>query len=486
MKNIVSTLACFLFLAGGCATVKPMSDSDIFESYESIATLKTRLSAAQGNEINVLAPTGFARSEELFGESLELARKGERAEANRTANQALNALSSAEKDAAQSRDIMWEVLEYRGRAQKAGAPGVSKEEFEDVEKRFREATRLVERDEVNAAKDRRPALLKSYSNLEVKTLKEGTVAKAKASLERASAQKTDDHAPKTFGRAQKEFNLATATLEEDPLQVEKANQHAALADKLAQEAEQITELARVFERRDYSYEDIILWHHEQLTEINKPFGDSLNFQQPERMLVGSMKGKIAALVQSQKNDREIIEKQQNRIGEIQAQLEDVRKDYQGQLSAQEKKQREKERQEKEARQRFEYVQSLFNPEEAEVFRKGNNVLISAAGFFFPVGGTIILPQNFGLLNKIVSSIQQFPESLIEISGHTDSIGSTELNLRLSKERADNVSKFLKEVGNIKASRISAEGYGKEKPVASNETEEGRARNRRIDVLLINQ
>ncbi|HID29617.1 MAG TPA: OmpA family protein [Desulfobacterales bacterium] len=142
--------------------------------------------------------------------------------------------------------------------------------------------------------------------------------------------------------------------------------------------------------------------------------------------------------------------------------------------------------EREAARRFEYVQSLFSPEEAEVFRKGNNVLISAAGFYFPVGGNIILPQNFGLLNKIVNSIQQFPNSLVEVSGHTDSIGSIELNLRLSKERADNVSKFLKEVGNIKASRISAEGYGKEKPVASNETEEGRARNRRIDVLLINK
>jgi OOP family OmpA-OmpF porin len=486
MKRIVSTLACLLLLAGGCGTVKPMTDSDIFESYESIATLEKGLSAAQGNEINVLAPTGFARAKELFDESLELARKGERAEANRTANQALSVLSSAEKDAEQSRDIMWEVLEYRGRAQKAGAPGVFKEEFENVEKRFREATRLVERDEVNAAKDRRPALLKSYSNLEVKTLKEGTVAKAKASLERAKAQKTDDHAPKTFGRAENELNLATATLEEDPLQVEKANQHAALADRLAQEAEQITELARVFDRRDYSYEDIILWHHEQLTEINKPLGGSLNFQQPERMLVGSMKEKISSLVQSQKDDRQIIENQQNRIQELQAQLGDVRKDYQGQLSAQAKRQAQRDQREKEASRRFEYVQSLFSPEEAEVFRKGNNVLISAAGFFFPVGGAIILPQNFGLLNKIVNSIQQFPESLIEISGHTDSIGSTELNLRLSKERADNVAKFLKEVGNIKASRISAQGYGKEKPVASNETEEGRARNRRIDVLLINQ
>jgi OOP family OmpA-OmpF porin len=486
MKKIVCTLACLVIVAGGCATVKPMTDSEIFRGYESIGTLDKRLTAAQGSEINVLTPAGFARAKKLFDESLELARKGEKAEAKRAANEGLNVLSNAEKDAEQARDIMWEVLEYRGRAQKAGAPGIFKEDFQNVENRFREANRLVERDEVNQAKDRRPALLKSYSNLEIRTLKEGTMAKAKASFERAKAQNADDHAPKTFSRAEKELNLATSTLEEDPTQVEKANRHAELADKLSQEAEQTTELARIFDRRKYSYEDIVLWHHEQLTEINKPLGVPLNFRQPHRMVVSSIKEKISSLVQSQKDDLEIIEKEQNRIQELHAQLDDMQKQYEGRLSAQAREQAEKEHREKKASQRFEYVQSLFNPEEAEVFRKGNNVLISVAGFFFPVGGTIILPQNFGLLNKIINSIHQFPNSRVEISGHTDSIGSTELNLRLSRERADNVAKFLKEVGNIDPSRISAEGYGESKPVATNETEDGRTRNRRIDVLLINR
>ena len=486
MKRIVITLGCFFVLAGGCATIRPPSDSDVFRDYESIASLDKRLTAAQGSEINVLAPAGFGRAKKLFDESLVLARKGKKAEANLAANQALKVLSNAEKDASRAREIMWEVLEYRARARKSGAPGVFKEEFKNVEDRFREANRLVERHEVDAAKERRPALLKSYSNLEIKTLKKGTLARAKASFERAKAQKADDHAPKTFMRAEREINLATSTLEEDPNQVGKANQHAELADKLSQEAEQIIELARIFDRREYSYEDIILWHQEQLTEINKPLGSPLNFRQPHRMVVGSMKEKISSLVQSQKDDLAIIEKQQNLIQELHAQVDDTRKQYEGKLSAQAKKQADKEHREKEASQRFEYVQSLFNPEEAEVFRKGNNVLISVAGFFFPVGGTIILPQNFGLLNKIINSIHQFPNSRIEVSGHTDSIGSTELNLRLSRKRADNVAKFLKEVGNVDPSRVSAEGYGESKPVASNETEDGRTRNRRIDVFLINQ
>ncbi len=203
-------------------------------------------------------------------------------------------------------------------------------------------------------------------------------------------------------------------------------------------------------------------------------------------MVGSIHDTISSLVQSQKDDLEIIEKQQKYIEELNGRIDDERKKYEARLSAQAKKQAERERREAEAKYRFEYVQSLFSAEEAEVFRKGDNVLISAAGFYFPVGGTEIIAKNFGLLNKIINSIHQFPTSGIEISGHTDAMGSTEMNLKLSQARANNVARFLKDVGNIEQDRITAEGYGESKPVASNKTAKGRAKNRRIEVLITNR
>ncbi|UCE76753.1 MAG: OmpA family protein, partial [Gammaproteobacteria bacterium] len=68
---------------------------------------------------------------------------------------------------------------------------------------------------------------------------------------------------------------------------------------------------------------------------------------------------------------------------------------------------------------------------------------------------------------------------------TDSTGSAEVNKTLSQQRAGHVAKFLAEVGGISASRIMATGYGKERPVASNETPEGRAANRRVEILIRN-
>ena len=486
MKRIILVLGLFLFASIGCATIRPMSDSDVFEKYESIADLDKLLSAAKASEINMLSPAGFGRADELFQEAMENARKGKDESAKVAAINGVNVLKNAESDAERARDIMWEVLEYRERARKVGAPDVFKEEFEEIEKRFREANGLVERNQESGAKDRRPNLIKSFSDIEIKTLKEGTVAIAKASFKRAESQGADKHAPKTYQRAEKELNLAISTLEEDPNQLEKANEYARTADRLSKDSQEITELAKIFDRRKYEYEDIILWYQQQLAEINIPLKTELNFSQPNRIVVGSIRDNIASLVQAQKDDLEIIDKQQKFIEELQANLEEVRKQYEARLSAQAKKQAEKERLESETRARFEYVQSLFNAEEAEVFRKGNNVLISAGGFYFPVGGTIILPQNFSMLNKIINSVRQFPNAKIEITGHTDSIGSTESNLRLSKERANNVAKFMKEVGNIESDSITAEGYGESKPIASNETTEGRARNRRIEVLIINK
>jgi OOP family OmpA-OmpF porin len=71
---------------------------------------------------------------------------------------------------------------------------------------------------------------------------------------------------------------------------------------------------------------------------------------------------------------------------------------------------------------------------------------------------------------------------ILIEGHTDAIGSEEYNLILSKKRAQAVLDFMVSQG-VAADRLSSEGYGESRPVADNETEEGRQKNRRVDLVI---
>jgi outer membrane protein OmpA-like peptidoglycan-associated protein len=87
------------------------------------------------------------------------------------------------------------------------------------------------------------------------------------------------------------------------------------------------------------------------------------------------------------------------------------------------------------------------------------------------------------MSKVQKAIQTFGQPLVTVEGHTDSIGSTEVNQRLSLERAEAVRAYLVANQTLPASRISASGYGPDRPLASNATPEGRAVNRRIDVLI---
>jgi outer membrane protein OmpA-like peptidoglycan-associated protein len=78
-------------------------------------------------------------------------------------------------------------------------------------------------------------------------------------------------------------------------------------------------------------------------------------------------------------------------------------------------------------------------------------------------------------------METFPESTFDIVGHTDNIGSKDKNMTLSADRANAVKNFLVEKG-IAESRMTTQGLGDTKPVASNKTPEGRAQNRRIEFI----
>jgi outer membrane protein OmpA-like peptidoglycan-associated protein len=79
-------------------------------------------------------------------------------------------------------------------------------------------------------------------------------------------------------------------------------------------------------------------------------------------------------------------------------------------------------------------------------------------------------------------LKAFPGIQIKIGGYTDNTGSQEMNMKLSQARAEAVAKAVAALG-VDAARLDAEGYGPQHPVASNDTEEGRSQNRRIDVRV---
>ncbi len=98
---------------------------------------------------------------------------------------------------------------------------------------------------------------------------------------------------------------------------------------------------------------------------------------------------------------------------------------------------------------------------------------------FATGSADLTSNGKAVLDQMVALLKQFPNKPVEISGHTDGEGNHGLNITLSKERAESVRKYLIIQG-IQASRLFSAGHGPDNPVADNNTEEGRQKNRRIE------
>ncbi len=104
---------------------------------------------------------------------------------------------------------------------------------------------------------------------------------------------------------------------------------------------------------------------------------------------------------------------------------------------------------------------------------------------FEFGSAKLKPESYHVLDQWVKILKENPNMIIEVAGHTDSIGSDEYNLKLSRARAKAVRDYFIKKG-IEPSRIYARGYGERQPIADNGTPEGRALNRRVEIRIISR
>ncbi|HWY25268.1 MAG TPA: OmpA family protein [Nevskia sp.] len=111
-------------------------------------------------------------------------------------------------------------------------------------------------------------------------------------------------------------------------------------------------------------------------------------------------------------------------------------------------------------------------------------VVRLEGVTFEFNKTRLRPDSQTILNWVVGIMKKYPDMQVELAGYTDSVGSTAYNLKLSQKRADAVKGYLLEQG-VDGSRIQTKGYGKDNPVASNDTDEGRERNRRVELHILN-
>lgn len=463
------------------ANNSPAEQQDIKASLFKVA-VKAMKDAKEVNA-DILSPKNFSDGLKYYqdadndfqkGRNLEDIRKKLRASAVYF-NKAIEETKLAEVTLAHS-------IKARSDANQAGAPQYSSRTWGEAELKFNEAARELEGGDVNDAKKRSGEAETIYRKAELEAVKVNYLNETWNLLKQADEMDVKKYAPATLKRAQDLIAQAEKELTENRYDTDVARSLARQAKYEAQHAIYLSKVIKELrDNKDYM-EDFLLATEKPLNKIASTMDLVGSFEAGYDKTTNEIIKYVQALQdRAAKSDQDLAVRDQQ-VDMLNARIDELEKKLGGVEKEKSELAKQMEAQAK-IREQFAAVEKLFDRDEANVLRKGNDIIIRLVGLSFPVGKSTIEPQNFGLLTKAQQAINMFPNCEVTIEGHTDSFGSDEKNMILSQERADAVSKYIQANMNIDVSRITAVGYGESKPIANNETKEGREKNRRIEIIL---
>jgi len=375
-----------------------------------------------------------------------------------------------------------QVMKSRQDAANARAPELSKEIWQEAQRKFGDAIRLLERGDLKGAKRRDIEATSLYRDAELVAIKAQYLTETRRLLADADRARVGRYAPITLGRAKQLLADAERELSENRYDTDLPRSLARQANYEAKHAIYLSEVVRKVRDRDLTTEQLVL-------QWEKPMRDIAGAAD----IVPDMEDGPTDLSIELVTYIDLMRNENQALGQVNTENETRLADMQEEMAALDERlggataERAAlvQRLEAQARvkQQFEQVEKMFAATEARVFREGNNIILRLVGLTFDSGASQIRPQSFDLLAKVEKAIDVFPRSELIIEGHTDSFGGDDSNQKLSQERAESVQQYMINAMRIPTYRLIATGYGETRPVASNETESGRSRNRRIDIVI---
>lgn len=473
--TIFARLLTTLFLLSACAG-QPLEIESIPKSeppQELINKLDGEIALARNEKINVLAPTWFAKAESSLNEAKSLLEEG--AELSKIFDRVATGraeLQRAKKTAEVSKATLADAIRGREQARNAGAAQLGKD-YAAAEEEFLKLTRAIENENLGYAQRNQPKVTEQFHQLEIRAIKIRTIGEVRNLLRAAEKQKSDKIAPESYAAANNKLIEADAFITQNPYQTEQmnrlANEALFLARRHLEIAEEVKELqAMGSEQIAFKIEALL---HKTASQLAAPDMRDQSFERQAENILES--------ISAQQADHEYTLK---KVKEQQLEITDLQQKV-ALLEGQSRQQQERLMAEKQLNELFSEVRGYFNPNEAEVYKSENQLIIRLKTVNFPVGQAVIMPENYSLLSKVQRAIRAFGEPDVIIGGHTDSSGPEPLNEHLSQQRAEAVRQYLVANGVLPFDKIIAVGYGSMRPLASNATEAGRAMNRRIDVTI---
>lgn len=439
--------------------------------------------AADAVEAELLAPRSYARGMDEYNDAeyaLERGRNIETVRAN--AAEAARFFNEAAEAAGLARTALAQVMKSRQDAANARAPELSPDIWAEAQRKFGDAIRLLERGDLKNAKRRDIEATTLYRDAELVAIKAQYLTETRDLLAQADRARVGRYAPITLGKAKQLLADAERELNENRYDTDLPRSLAKQANYEAKHAIYLSEIVRQVRDRDLTAEELVLHWEKSMRDIAGAADVVPDMEDgPERLAIA-----LVAYIETLANANQALnqENAENamRLAEMEEEMAALDERLGG-ATAERAALVQRLEQQARVKEQFAQVEKMFGSTEARVFREGDNIILRLTGLTFDSGKSQIKPESFDLLAKVEKAIDVFPRSELIIEGHTDSFGSDDLNQKLSQERAESVQQYMINAMRIPQYRLIATGYGETRPVASNETESGRSRNRRIDIVI---
>ncbi len=442
----------------------------------------SKIAAEEANAV-LLAPRSFERATKAYSDAEEGLRRGRNIEYIRDKTGEANEHFTKAVDTAKlARTALSQVMKSRQDAANAKAPATATELWNKAQNEFADAIRYLERGDLARAKRKDIEATSLYRDAELMAIKTQYLSDTRRLLADADRARVGRYAPLTLGRAQKLLADAERELNENRYDTDLPRSLAQRANYEARHAFYLSEVVRKERDKDLTVEELILEWEDPLIAVSGAADIVPDMAEGHDALQATLVEYIETLRADKQSLEQQYEESTVRLGEMEEEIRTLDERLGG---ATDERAALVQRLEAQARikQQFEQVEKLFSREEARVFREGDTIILRLVGLTFDSGQSEIKQESFGLLAKVEKAIDLFPRSELTIEGHTDSHGGDELNQKLSQDRAASVQQYMINAMRIPSYRLIATGFGETNPVANNETAAGRARNRRIDIVI---
>jgi len=455
MKNKLKVLLSVLtLLIASCAhSSKTQEFPNTTSAKTEIKNLENDINIARNNQVNVLSYKNFKNADRELKKANEnyYKQKSEKSTLNMVAKGRAY-LDSANRGAKTSHNYIAEVVAARKKALDAGAENNFKDELKDIDKKLIQVTTDLERNWLRSYEINRLPLQNEYLALELKSIKESNLSKAADLINMAKKEGASQYAPRTLAIAEKAYDDAENYITGNRYNKNQINIVSNDATFKAAHVLKITRDSKIGDRT--SSEDTSIRIENEKNELRNKH--RLSVQNTEMELQDERN--INLKTQGQLYDSEI------RAENLTQSNTELKADHAFAMS-------------------FDKARSEFSSNEAEVYKKGDTLVIRLKELTFPSSKSFITDSNYKLLSKVSNVIKSFDNCSVIVEGHTDSIGDENINNKLSLDRANSVREYLVRNGSIDASLIKTTGYGFQKPLTTNKTAAGRSINRRVDILI---